>query len=204
MKVIKFNLKELEKQDTGFSYYILGRSYDLEENGVQQDFAKALYYYQKGCVIDNPFCIYSLGISYKLGLGDLLENNEEKANELLNNVYPRIINLINNKNTSNIEKIHAEFVIGAYYYFGLGNIKKDYNKAFEIIKKCADNGHLAAIYDLGANFYFYGKGTTVNYNLADYYLTIAKENELKRAIDLYQLRSEKPHKEKHLVISKKH
>lgn len=85
MKVIKFNLKELEKQDTGFSYYILGRSYDLEENGVQQDFAKALYYYQKGCVIDNPFCIYSLGISYKLGLGDLLENNEEKANELLNN-----------------------------------------------------------------------------------------------------------------------
>ena len=51
MKVIKFNLKELEKQDTGFSYYILGRSYDLEENGVQQDFAKALYYYQKGCVI---------------------------------------------------------------------------------------------------------------------------------------------------------
>ena len=106
MKVIKFNLKELEKQDTGFSYYILGRSYDLEENGEQQDFAKALYYYQKGCVIDNPFCIYSLGISYKLGLGDLLENNEEKANELLNNAYPKIINLINNKNTSNIEKIN--------------------------------------------------------------------------------------------------
>lgn len=47
MKVIKFNLKELEKQDTGFSYYILGRSYDLEENGVQQDFGKGIILLQK-------------------------------------------------------------------------------------------------------------------------------------------------------------
>lgn len=189
MEAVKFNLKELENQNTGFSYYVLGRSYDLEENGVEQNFQKALYYYQKGSEIDYPLCIYSLGISYELGLGELLAIDKNKAKELLNNAYPKIIVLINNPNISDIERVYAKFVTGAYYYFGLGNIEKDYKKAFQIIKECADNGHIAAIYDLGANFYFNGNGTDVNYELADYYLNIAKENGLKRAIKLYDSRS---------------
>ena len=184
MNVIKFNLDDLKKQETGFSYYILGRSYDLEENGATQDYNKALEYYLKGFNIDYPLCTYSLGISYELGLGELLEIDKNKAKELLNNAHPKIIELINNPNVSHIEKIYGKFVLGAYYYFGLGNIERDYNKAFKIIKECADNGHIAAIYDLGANFYYNGNGTEVNYELADYYLNIAKENGLKRAIDL--------------------
>lgn len=184
MHIIKFNLDELEKQETGFSYYVLGRSYDLEENGATQDYNKALEYYQKGFNIDYPLCTYSLGISYELGLGELLEIDKNKSKELLNKAYPKIIELINNPSISDVEKIYAKFVLGAYYYFGLGNIERDYNKAFQIIKECADNGHIAAIYDLGANFYYNGNGTEVNYELADYYLNIAKENGLKRAIDL--------------------
>lgn len=184
MNIIKFNLDELEKQETGFSYYVLGRSYDLEENGATQDFDKALEYYQKGFNIDYPLCTYSLGISYELGLGELLEIDKNKSKELLNKAYPKIIELINNPDISDVERIYAKFVLGAYYYFGLGNIERDYNKAFQIIKDCADNGHIAAIYDLGANFYYNGNGTEVNYELADYYLNIAKENGLKRAIDL--------------------
>ena len=54
METIKFNLKKLENQNTGFSYYILGRSYDLEENEVEQNFEKALYYYQRGFEINYP------------------------------------------------------------------------------------------------------------------------------------------------------
>lgn len=189
MKIINFNINELEKQNNGFSYYILGRSYDLEENGVEQDYQKALYYYQKGFEIDYPLCIYSLGISYELGLEESLEVDKDKAKGLLINAYPKIIELINNPNISDVEKIYAKFVTGAYYYFGLGNIEKDNQKAFEIIKECADNGHIAAIYDLGANFYFNGNGTDINYELADYYLNIAKENGLKRAINLYDSRS---------------
>lgn len=188
MQTIKFNLKKLENKNTGFSYYILGRSYDLEENGVEQNFEKALYYYQRGFEINYPLCIYSLGISYELGLGELLEIDKDKSKELLNRAYPRIIELINNPNISDIERIYAKFVVGAYYYFGLGNIEKDYNKAFKIIKECADNGHIAASYDLGANFYFNGKGTDVNYKLADYYLNIAKVNGLKKAKNLYEAR----------------
>ena len=41
MEIIKFDLNELEKVGTGFNYYLLGRSYDLEENDVEQDYNKA-------------------------------------------------------------------------------------------------------------------------------------------------------------------
>lgn len=191
MEIIKFDIKELLNSNTGFAYYLLGRSYDLEENGVEQDYSKALYYYQKGFYMDYPLCTYSLGISYELGLGDVLKVDKGKAKELLNNAYPKIIELINNPNIPEVERIYAKFVTGAYYYFGLGEIEKNYKKAYEIIKECADKGHIAAIYDLGANFYFNGNGTDINYELADYYLNIAKENELKRAVDLYEKRKQK-------------
>ncbi len=190
MNIIKFDLKDLELENTGFSYYLLGRSYDLEENGVEQDFSKALYYYQKGFDIDYPLCIYSLGISYELGLGEVLEIDKNRAKNLLSKAYPKILDLINNRDISEIERVYAKFVTGAYYYFGLGEIEKDYTKAFKIIKECADKGHIAAIYDLGANFYFNGNGTNINYYLADRYLNIAKESGLKRAIDLYNSRNQ--------------
>ncbi len=105
MKAIKFNLNNLLNKNTGFAYYLLGRSYDLEENNLQQDYTKALYYYQKGFENGYPLCTYSLGISYELGLGDVLDINKIKANELLINAYPRIIELINNPNIDEIEKI---------------------------------------------------------------------------------------------------
>lgn len=189
MEIIRFDLNELEKVGTGFNYYLLGRSYDLEENDVEQDYNKALYYYQKGFDLDYPLCIYSLGISYELGLGKILEFDKGKAKKLLTNAYPKIIELINNPNITEVERVYAKFVTGAYYYFGLGEIERDYSKAFEIIKECADKGHIAAIYDLGANFYFNGNGTDINYELADYYLNIAKENGLKRARDLFDSRN---------------
>lgn len=188
MKIINFDLKELENVNSGFAYYLLGRSYDLEENGAIQDYSKALYYYQKGFDINYPLCIYSLGISYELGLGDLLPIDKEKAKELLENAYPRILELIDNPDISDTERLYAKFVTGAYHYFGLGNIEKNYEKAFRIIKDCAEKGHIAAIYDLGANFYYNGKGTEVNLDLANYYLNIAKDNELPRAVTLSESR----------------
>lgn len=44
---------------------------------------------------------------------------------------------------------------------------------------------IAAIYDLGANFYYNGNGTEKNYRLSEHYLNIAKQAGLKRAIDKY-------------------
>ena len=186
MDIIKFDLDKLKKEQDGFSYYILGRSYDLEENGAEQDYDIALEYYKKGYNLGHPLCKYSLGISYELCLGNALPIDEEKGNKLLQQAYPQIISLINSQDIGEIERIYAQFVTGAYYYFGLGGIEKDYKKAFEIIKECANKGHIAAIYDLGANFYYNGKGTDRNYRLSEHYLRIAKEAGLKRAINKYE------------------
>lgn len=188
MEIIKFDLQQLENEENGFAYYILGRSYDLEENGAEQSAEKALFYYKKGCGIGYPLCLYSLGISLEYGLGKVLEIDEQKAKQMLIDAYPKIIELIENPNTSKVERTYAKFVTGAYYYFGLGNINKDHKKAFEIIKSCAEEGHIAAIYDLGANFYYKGNGTEKNLELADYYLKLAKDNDLPRAIKLYEER----------------
>ncbi len=185
MNIIKFDLDQLKKKKDGFSYYILGRSYDLEENDAIQDYDKAFEYYKKGNDLRYPLCIYSLGISYKFGLGDALTIDRQKANELLKQAYSKIIELINSKETDEIERVYAKFVTGAYFYFGLGEIEKDYKKAFEIIKDCADKGHIAAIYDLGANFYYNGNGTDKDLYLSEKYLKIAKDAGLKRAIEKY-------------------
>ena len=71
MEFIKFDLEQLKKDLNGFSCYILGRSYDLEENGVTEDFSEALKYYKDGMNLKYPLCDYSIGIS--LILGDVLE-----------------------------------------------------------------------------------------------------------------------------------
>ena len=185
MYIIKFDLEELKNNLNGFSCYILGRSYDLEENGATLNYNEALKYYNEGIKLGNPLCEYSLGISLILGLGDVLKIDKEKGTNLLINAYPKIIDLINNKNISTEEKLYAKFVTGAYYYYGLGDIEKDDNKAFEIIKECAYEGHIAAIYDLGANFYYNGVGTEQDIERAKYYLNIACEAGLKRAIKKY-------------------
>lgn len=185
MEIIKFDLEKLKQKQDGFSCYILGRSYDLEENGAKQDYNEALKWYEQGIRMGYPLCLYSLGISYEMGLGDSLETDKEKGENLLKEAYPKILELIDSKDSMPEEKIYAEFVTGAYYYWGLGNVEKDSKKAFKIIKKCADRGHIAAIYDLGANFYYNGTGTDKNHLLAEQYLKIAKNAGLKRAIEKY-------------------
>ena len=185
MDIIKFDLNELKNKRDGFSYYILGRSYDLEENGASEDFDEALKYYNKGMELNYPLCEYSLGISLILGLGDVLEKDFEKGNKLLIDAYPKILDLISNQELPLEERIYAKFVTGAYYYFGLGNIEKDDKKAFDIISECALAGHIAAIYDLGANFYYNGVGTIKDIEKSKHYLSIASETGLPRAIKKY-------------------
>lgn len=185
MEIIKFDLEELKKNLNGFSCYILGRSYDLEENGVTEDFNEALKYYNEGMNLDYPLCEYSIGISFLLGLGDVLEIDNEKGTKLLIDAYPKIIDLINNKSLSLEERLYAKFVTGAYHYYGLGNIEKNDKRAFEIIQECANEGHIAAIYDLGANFYYNGVGTEQDIEKAKYYLKLVCEAGLPRAIKKY-------------------
>ena len=64
-----FNIEELEKKAAtdGLACYLLGRSYDSSENGVDQDLEKAVYWYQEGVKKGDPRAIYGLGACYYFG-----------------------------------------------------------------------------------------------------------------------------------------
>lgn len=182
IKPIIFDLNEIRKKaenDDGFACYILGRSYDSEENGAEQSFEKAMYWYERGMQLGDPRCAYGVGACYYFGDG--VEQDKEKAKQIHIKVYESLLKLINEEQGSLIRQAFSKFCLGAYYYFGFGNVDKDEEKAFELIDDCAKQGHLPAIYDLGANFYYNGVGTEKNLRLSEYYLEMAAKTGLPRA-----------------------
>lgn len=182
IKPIIFDLDEVRsKAENGdkFACYILGRSYDSEENGAEQSFEKAMHWYEKGKELGDPRCAYGVGACYYFGDG--VEQDKEKAKQIHNEAYESLLSLINEEQESPRRQSFSKFCLGAYYYFGFGNIERNENKAFELIHDCAMQGHLPAIYDLGANFYYNGVGTKKNLKLSEYYLKMAVNAGLPRA-----------------------
>ena len=76
MNIIKFDLEQLKKKQDGFSYYILGRSYDLEENGAKQDYEKALEYLRS---VPHPIVIKASGLAAGKGVVLPEKGEEEEA-----------------------------------------------------------------------------------------------------------------------------
>ena len=170
IKPMIFDLKDLEiKAENGdkLACYILGRSYDSEENGAEQSYEKAMYWYEKGKELGDPCCTYGVGACYYFGDG--VEQDKDKAKQIHISAYKPLLELIE-KEKNRRKQSFSKFCLGAYYYFGLGEIERDEKKAFELIHDCAMQGHLPAIYDLGANFYYNGVGTEKNLRLSEYYL----------------------------------
>ena len=178
IKPMTFDLKDLEgkaKNGDKLACYILGRSYDSEENGAEQSYEKAMYWYELG----NPCCTYGVGACYYFGDG--VEQDKEKAKQIHINAYKPLLELIEKEKENPRKQSFSKFCLGAYYYFGFGDIERDEKKAFELIHACAMQGHLPAIYDLGANFYYNGVGTEKNLRLSEYYLKMAVDAGLQRA-----------------------
>ncbi len=177
-----FNLEDLEmkaKNGDKLACYILGRSYDSQENGAEQSFEKAMYWYGKGKELGDPRCAYGVGACYHFGDG--VEQDKEKAKQIHMEAYKPLLELIEEEEQEPRKQAFSKFCLGAYYYFGFGNIERDEKKAFELIHNCAMQGHLPAIYDLGANFYYNGVGTEKNLKLSEHYLKIAVDAGLLRA-----------------------
>ena len=55
-----------------------------------------------------------------------------------------------------------------------------------LLLNCAMKGHIAGIYDLGANFYYNGVGTARNLEKSKFYLELASYYGLPRAIKKIQ------------------
>ena len=187
IKPMIFDLNDVkEKAEKGdkLACYILGRSYDSAENGAKQSFEKAIEWYSKGKKLGDPRCIYGVGACYHFGDG--VEEDKEKAKELFIQAYNPLLELIEQEKDNPKKQAFSKFCLGAYYYFGFGNIEKDDKKAFELIYDSAMQGHIAGIYDLGANFYYNGVGTKKDLKLSKYYLEIAMRAGLPRAKVKYE------------------
>lgn len=182
-----FNINDLEenaKKGDGLSCYILGRSYDSGENGLEQNFNKALFWYNKGKKLEDPRCIYGVGACYYFGDG--VEQDKKQAYELFVKAYQPLLELIEQEKNIPNRQAFSIFCLGAYYYFGFGDIEKDDNTAFKLIYYSAMKGHIAGIYDLGANFYYNGIGTERDLEKSKFYLELASKYGLPRAIKKLQ------------------
>ena len=103
-----FDIKQLEvaAETDGLACYLLGRSYDSGENGVEQDLDKAVYWYQAGARLEDPRAIYGLGACYYFGDG--VSEDKEKAYSLFVTAYQPLIELIEKeKNTPEHEGIDS-------------------------------------------------------------------------------------------------
>lgn len=182
-----FNINDLEenaKKGDGLSCYILGRSYDSGENGLEQNFNKALFWYNKGKKLEDPRCIYGVGACYYFGDG--VEQDKKQAYELFVKAYQSLLELIEQEKNIPNRQAFSIFCLGAYYYFGFGDIEKNNNTAFKLIYDSAMKGHIAGIYDLGANFYYNGIGTERDLEKSKFYLELASNYGLPRAIKKLQ------------------
>lgn len=182
-----FNINDLEenaKKGDGLSCYILGRSYDSGENGLEQNFNKALFWYNKGKELEDPRCIYGVGACYYFGDG--IKQDKNKAYELFVRAYQPLLELIEQEKNNPNRQAFSIFCLGAYYYFGFGDVEKNDRIAFELIYESAMKGHIAGVYDLGANFYYNGIGTTKDLKKSKLYLEIASNFGLPRAIKKLQ------------------
>ena len=122
---IIFDLNDVRKKaENGdkFACYILGRSYDSEENGAEQSFEKAMYWYGKGKELGDPRSAYGVGACYYFGDG--VEQDKEKAKQIHVEAYKPLLELINEEEQNPRKQAFSKFCLGAnFYYNGVGTEK---------------------------------------------------------------------------------
>lgn len=142
LKPIVIDFSSLE--NNGFSCYLKGRSYDLQENFQTLDIEKAVYYYKKGYYeYGDILCQYSIAASLNDEMFIPFFDDEDKKVS-----FPKYEELEELSKQNNYEGICATFACAFYLNYGIG-VDKDEQLAYNLIKSCADRGHVGAMYDLG-------------------------------------------------------
>lgn len=118
-------------------------------DGVEQDYGKALEWYEKACNFGNASAMHNIARMHYSGEG--VEQDYAKALEW----YEKAADLGNDMAMNNI---------GYMYHFGKG-VEQDYIKSLEWQEKAADLGNDAAMYNIGY-MYEHGEGVEQDYTKA--------------------------------------
>ena len=151
----------------GLSAYIMGRNYYSQENNYEQNYQYSYDYYKQGVdKFNDPRCLYGLAMFYyddgESESENIVPKDNQYANKLFLKAYPRLAALAKESD------MYSIFILGAYYNYGLGNVKKSFSTALKYIKKAADLGHQGALYDMG-RFYEIGRGVEKDIKKATFY-----------------------------------
>lgn len=119
-------LKRADECDFTHASGLLGDAYLTGKDGVQQDFQKAKYYYEKS---DEGRCLWIIATMYSPD-GELGRNDSE---------WLRYASKAVEKNDAD-----AQFILGLFYLDGK-IVNTDYNKGVSLIKKAAQQNHIQAI-----------------------------------------------------------
>lgn len=175
----------------------LGGSYYYGENGFEQDYKKAFYWYNEAAKQNYTDAFCDLGNCYSNGQGvarDLeeaafwyrkgAEAGHGNAQSNLGNCYLTGEGVAQNKEkafywfkkAADQNNVFGNFNLGYCYYYGSGTVR-NYKKAVEYFRKVAREGIALAQYFLG-ECYYYGRGVERNYPEAVmWYRKAAEQND---------------------------
>ena len=162
--------------------------------GVQQDYAKAVYWYEKSAEQGKAYAQNSLGVCYYFGRGvqqdyaqavfwyeKSAEQGDADAQFMLGVCYDLGQGVQQDyakavywyEKSAEQGDANAQNNLGDCYYFGQG-VKQDYAKAVYWYEKSAEQGNDAAQYSLGRCYYF-GQGVQQDYAKAVFWYAKSAE-----------------------------
>ncbi|MDE0151684.1 MAG: trypsin-like peptidase domain-containing protein [Bdellovibrionales bacterium] len=186
-----------KKDKTPEDMFQIGGRYHLGE-GVEKDYKKAIYWYEKSASKGNVGAQFALGVLY-LESKELTRRDYRKAfywfkrsadqgyagaQYFLGGMYYRGEGVVKDykkalywyKKSAKQGDANAQLFLGWMYFEGQG-IREDYAKAFYWYGKAARQGDATAQFNLGG-MYYRGEGVSKNYIQAYKWLILAKTQEV--------------------------
>ena len=148
---LEYYNKALEGTETLFItsiMNIIGNMY-CNGNGVEQDYSKALEWFEKGADLRSRVSMFNVGYMYYGGYG--VEQDCSKA-------------LVFFEKSADLGYVDSMNYAGDIYYYGIGG-EGDYSKALEWYEKGAENGNGYSMGQIGF-MYLYGDGVEQDYSKA--------------------------------------
>lgn len=158
--------------------YHLGNLYE-NGLGVPQNVFMALKFYKKGMKLGNLKSQTKIAIALFNGYPGVIEKNEKKALELL-------------QDSANKEEPDALNYLGLMHEKGVGNVRKDIEKSLQLFTKSHEKGNDFASLNLALNIETTNKSAEDSRNYKDFIHIAAKRgNEFAKMLDENLITQEK-------------